>query len=302
MKKPSLSAEQVTQVLSSRFGTVTDLRPLTEGEDSQAFRFRHSDDDFVLRINPDRVGFDKDRYVYVTFANPTLPIPEVIDIWPISSGQTCCVSRLVPGKTLQELGPEQLHRLAVSTASMLDAIAAIDQSGASGFGPFDAKGRGRCLTWRDYLVKIWQPNAHESITISRLASLDRIERYVDEMRRLATSCPEEQRLVHGDFGSNNVMALGDRITGVIDWSEAMYGDPLYDIANILFWRSWLPCMEIQALHFEDTIRDDIDVRRRLRCYQLRIGIDEIHVAALESKRRLLKWALHRCDEIIAVDR
>jgi aminoglycoside phosphotransferase (APT) family kinase protein len=38
--------------------------------------------------------------------------------------------------------------------------------------------------------------------------------------------------VHGDFGSNNVLADGEHITGVVDWSEAMIGDPLYDVANI----------------------------------------------------------------------
>ncbi|WP_439897592.1 phosphotransferase, partial [Escherichia coli] len=60
---------------------------------------------------------------------------------------------------------------------------------------------------------------------------------------LARHCPNVRALVHADFGSNNVLTDGHRITGVIDWSEAMYGDPLYDIANILFWRPWLDCME-----------------------------------------------------------
>ncbi len=38
--------------------------------------------------------------------------------------------------------------------------------------------------------------------------------------------------MHGDFGSNNVLADGTVTTGVIDWGEAMFGDPRYDIANI----------------------------------------------------------------------
>src|SRR5699024_2408647 len=57
-------------------------------------------------------------------------------------------------------------------------------------------------------------------------------------------------LVHADFGSNNVLTDNGRITAVIDWSEAMFGDSQYEVANIFFWRPWLACMEQQTRYFE----------------------------------------------------
>lgn len=40
----------------------------------------------------------------------------------------------------------------------------------------------------------------------------------------------ERAFTHGDLGCLHVFVDGDRITGVIDWSDAGIGDPLWDVA------------------------------------------------------------------------
>ncbi|MGO4831689.1 phosphotransferase family protein, partial [Rhizobiaceae sp. 2RAB30] len=124
---------------------------------------------------------------------------------------------------------------------------------------------------------------------------ERVARLLDIMLDLTNHCPEEWRLIHGDFGSNNVLTDGRCITGVIDWSEAMYGDPLYDVANILSWRSWVHCMEEQARHLEHSGR--LGNPDRLRCYQLRIGLAEIYENAVAGTDENVSWALARCETI-----
>jgi hypothetical protein len=42
------------------------------------------------------------------------------------------------------------------------------------------------------------------------------------------------------FGSYNLMTDRRRITAVIDWDRALFGDPLYELANLLFWRRLQP--------------------------------------------------------------
>ncbi len=110
-------------------------------------------------------------------------------------------------------------------------------------------------------------------------------------------CPERWQLAHGDFGSNNVLARGGNITGVIDWSEALLGDPLYDVANILFWRTWLNCMEQQAAYSESRIANDPGVKRRLICYQLRIGLRETLESAKAGNGEACRWAFARCENL-----
>ncbi len=44
-------------------------------------------------------------------------------------------------------------------------------------------------------------------------------------------------LLHGDLGSHNVLSDGDRVLGLIDWEDAVAGDPVYDVA---FWATFHP--------------------------------------------------------------
>ena len=51
-------------------------------------------------------------------------------------------------------------------------------------------------------------------------------------RRLAEAAlrPWTPMFIHGDLQLDHVFVAGDEVTGIIDWSEASQGDPLYDLA------------------------------------------------------------------------
>lgn len=53
-------------------------------------------------------------------------------------------------------------------------------------------------------------------------------------RRIAEAAlhPWIPAFIHGDLQVAHVFVAGDRVTGVIDWSEASQGDPLYDLATL----------------------------------------------------------------------
>lgn len=53
-------------------------------------------------------------------------------------------------------------------------------------------------------------------------------------RRLADTAlrPWRPAFIHGDLQVDHVFVAADEVTGVIDWSEASQGDPLYDLATL----------------------------------------------------------------------
>jgi aminoglycoside phosphotransferase (APT) family kinase protein len=57
---------------------------------------------------------------------------------------------------------------------------------------------------------------------------------VTRNRRLAETAlrPWTPAFTHGDLHIEHVFIDGDEITGIIDWSEASQGDPLYDLATL----------------------------------------------------------------------
>lgn len=290
MRKPNLSPGRIEGHLRSRFGQVEDFGPLAEGEESQAFAFRGDGESLVVRVNTARAGFDKDRYAYRHFASAFVPVPEVRSVETLEDFWLC-ISVRAPGQTLQALaGAAGGYGRAV--ADVMEGLAHTDVSALSGFGSFDAEGRGPFDRWRDYLAAIAEPDHFDWSAVSGLAPPATVRPLLERVRELAAACPDTRKLVHADFGSNNVLASAGRITAVIDWSEAMLGDPLYDVANIFFWRSWLVCMEKQASFFErHRLPWDAD---RLACYQLRIGLQAAYEAAADGDADFVRWALHRC--------
>ncbi|MBV8809359.1 MAG: aminoglycoside phosphotransferase family protein [Acidobacteriaceae bacterium] len=278
-------------------GAVSELAPISEGEESQAYRFRSGTRAYVLRLNPDSVGFQKDAFVYRTFAPRDLPVPKVIRIGEIDH-QFYCISESLPGVTLQELKREDLPLLLGPTAQILELIAKSDLGETSGFGTFDKDGTGTYESWRNFLSSIADRDRYNWEAVGKLVDSTEIRRSLTRLVALAGRCPETRALVHGDFGSNNVLTDGRRITGVIDWSEALFGDPLYDVANTFYWRTWLDCMEEQARYFEAHLDPSPALSDRLLCYQLRIGLAEIYQNAVEGKVDGAAWAASRCRELI----
>ena len=273
--KPTLSPAAITDFLRTRYTDFGPLAPLTEGEESQAFAIDADDAPLVVRINRDRTGFDKDR-----LAGEHFPLaPKVIAIDPIDAA-FLCISARASGETLQALGANAA-RYADPVMRALEAIAASDISFTTGYGPFDADGHGHYASWADFITAIDGP----ADLVARIKG----RRY-----------PEHRQLVHGDFGSNNVLVVDGGVTAVIDWSEAIVGDPLYDIANLFFWRPWLACMEVQCAYIEMHEAHRVADSDQLVAYQLRIGLQVLAEAERYGDDDLAAWALARCRTIAAV--
>jgi hygromycin-B 4-O-kinase len=113
------------------------------------------------------------------------------------------------------------------------------------------------------------------------------------MEDLLDRCPEERFLVHGNYGFGNLLARGAEITAVLDWIDAKYGDFLFDVAWLDFWgigddwagrfREYYDVQGTAVPHYED----------RLRCYQLRIGMDAMKFFAKGGDEFAYRWVRDR---------
>ncbi|GHO95510.1 hypothetical protein KSF_055580 [Reticulibacter mediterranei] len=271
---------------------------MQEGEVSQAFSFALGETGYVIRVNRSIEGFQKDVYAYKNFHSDRIPIPEVIQPGHIDERHAFCISEYVPGLTLQDVDHKAIQQLVQPTADIWSALQEYGLSHTSGYGNFDADGRGQYATWREYLLSIlntasfYQDHAKGHIDQASLNDIIAI------FTSFIQYCPEERHLVHGDFGSNNILTDGTRITAVLDWDCAKFGDPLFDVATAYFWSTWLDCMAAQATYYEAHLTHLSNYRERLLCYQLRIGLSEVYDNILHHDWQMAQWALQRSVEVI----
>jgi thiamine kinase-like enzyme len=81
-------------------------------------------------------------------------------------------------------------------------------------------------------------------------------------------------LLHGDPGNHNVLVDGDTVRALIDWEDALAGDPIYELA---FWTTFHPARRHTLLWRSYFCSEDLDalprsVWQRFWLYYVRIAL------------------------------
>jgi len=301
--KSTYSNNEIADFLSKKYGgTITPI-PMAEGMESQPLSFTLCNQEFVLRINPSIEGFKKDEYAYQNFSSSKIPIPKIVEYGSFSAGHAFCISEKAPGIIYQDADEATVMALAKDVLELLFAISEIDISDTTGYGIFSSEtGNATFSSWREYLLSILDENVYDWEKARHTQGVDTelLPAITSVFSRLVECCPEERKLRHGDFGTNNLLIDPDarKITAVIDWDNASYGDPLYDMGGAYFWRTWLMCVEKTIKIWEEKFSGAPNYRERTMCYQLHLGLGEIYENALDGDMETLKWCQERCRQIL----
>lgn len=289
-------------------GEVGEVRPLAGGVFSRAFACTAGGRDYVVRLNSAAhaaEGFAKDAYAWRHFAAPALPIPRAIATGATADGHFA-ISERAAGHTLEDRTPAARRALLPATLDTLDAIGRADVGASRGYGAWGGDGHGQSARWRDFLAAIvededtgyyrgWHALFRDSF----------LEREVYEtvyrwMLRLTEYCPEDRALIHNDYQFENILADGGRITGVIDWANALYGDPLYDVARLGWWSArpgWWHDDGAALLRARyGTAPRFIE---RVACYECHLGLDDLRFYAKTGRRAEYTWARDRLLALVA---
>ena len=296
-----VTSSAARRFLEERFPDVARVEPIGHGAWSRAFAFHATGRDLVARFGAHGEDFAKDRFA-ARFASPALPVPDVIETGE-ALGRYYAVSERRFGGFIDELDGEELRALLPSLFATLDAMRAVDLSGASGWGMWDGSGNAPHASWRDALLRIAEPNDRLPGWRERLASsptgLGPFEEAYARMEKLIRFAPPERHLIHSDLLHFNVLTRDGRITAVLDWGNALFGDFLYDLAWFVFWSPWFPAWHgidfaAEALRHYDAIGLGVShFQERLACCQLHIGLDSMAYCAFTGNLAQLDEVAHQ---------
>lgn len=285
--KTKINQEEVITFLKSNFNKeITMFTSIKGGESSQAFSFDVDDESFVIRVNRDLSAFEKDKYSFVNFHSKFIPIPEVIKIGTFNEKYHYAISRKVEGRTLDMLSDVEYGEIFPELISILDIVHSIDISKTYGFGKWEADGSVEAQTWKEYVLNVKNyvlaTESKPSLFETSFLEKDLWEEVYERIKELLIYCPEERYLVHGDYGSDNVISDNGKITGVIDWAGAKYGDFLYDVAWLNFWNPQKNPINFFKNYYESK-KLSKNFSERVMCYQLRIGLSSLSFFAYSDQ-------------------
>lgn len=281
----TLDAQAAARFLEGVYGPEIEMRePLAQGEWSRAYAFRYGERELVARFNPERAAFDLDVFAQ-RFRSAHVPIPEILLVGEAPGG-FFAVSERAFGEFLEDLDASTFEATVPSLLTTLDVLRGADTSDSTGYGPWTLDGDGQYQSWADYLIEnvgIPHPvrsNWREIVAKSPLAERA-FREGMDSQATLAPGCPTLRNVIHSDLLNRNVFVAGSRLTGLIDWQCAMYGDHLYDLAWMTFWAPWHPGLAAADVagrarhHWSERDVDLQDFDLRLRCYEIHIGLGHL---------------------------
>ncbi len=281
--KTKINQDIVFSYIKDNFdSSISNLEFINGGEISQAFSFQTSKGNFVIRVNKSSRSFYKDKNVFERFGDKGIPIPEIIKIEQIDEVYHFAISKKAEGKHITDLTDEEYKKTLPSLLGIMDIIHGLDIKETKGFGKWNLEEVGVHDTWKEFILAVNEFQNKENLFETSFLEKDIWEKIYLKIEKLSEFCPEERFLVHGDYGNNNAVSDGERVTGVFDWADSLYGDYLYDIAWISFWlKKPEKIKEIEGYYEAKNI---YNFKERLLCYKLRIGLSSLSFYAYSNQK------------------
>ena len=145
------------------------------------------------------------------------------------------IQDMAPGESLRDL-PETVCEcpdLLRSVGQVMRDLHAIEGRGG---GPVclqtgDDEGlRGLHQDWRDYMMLNLEVHVAGCRAIGAITS-DQSEAILEIFTDHAAVCIDvPTRLLHGDLGNHNIFVQNNAVVALIDWEDALIGDPAFDVA------------------------------------------------------------------------
>jgi hygromycin-B 4-O-kinase len=299
--KPSVAQEQIVALLHEQFSSpVIDLISVTGGQIAQTLAFTVDGRDYIIRFTHHMgANLEKEAYLSERIASGHIPIPTIVKVGRLGELHYA-ISHRVPGQPMNMLPRQEYAQLLPVLIETLDAIHHVDVRDLLNYGTFDDNGVGLFPSWRRYLEQIreeeepWDFYGKWHVLFEQtFLERELFEQIYTKMVHLLDACPEERFLVHGNYGFGNVMVHEGRITGVLDWLDAKYGDFVFDLAWLDLWSPEGRFAE-RFQHYYATRGTRVEhYTERLRCYQCYIGLDGLRFFAKMQNHDAYRWIRQR---------
>lgn len=287
--KPFVDRGSILELLNEAFNQpIEDLEPVSGGLTAQTLSFRSGGQEFILRFNPGSfdVTFLKEKFIFDHFASTRIPIPPILKTG--SQGElSYAISQKMPGQGLQSLDAAGYQKVIPSLIETLYAIHTSDVKQWHGYGWIGDDGEGMFPSWKGFIARVIEEEREDGfygrwhdMFETTFLERDFFENVYAHMLRLLDFCPEQRYLVHFEYGYNNVLAENGKVTAVLDWTDASYGDFVYDVAVMDLWPP--AGVDFPKLVHQYYTAHGVDLphyKERLDCYQCYSALDGLRFFA-----------------------
>jgi len=304
--KTAIPQELITEFLSRYYDhSIQRLSPLKRGHHSQVYAFYVDNVEYVIRAvtSTKATSFTKEQFIFEHLLSEQIPIARNLHI-----GQTdefyFAIAYRFPGITVDTLLQSDHDEVVPQLIMLLDAIHQTDITQYHGNGYFDERGIGCSESWSTFLTSVREEEPEDSfhgrwhkLFDETFLERDTFFRIYEQMIECLAFCPEERHLLHGDYGNDNVLVEKGKVTAILDWSQAQFGDFLYEVAHLDFWSPRIAYLARFQAYYQKQNRSLPAYEHRLRCYQCHTTLGAMRFFSKVGNQDAYGWVLQRAQEL-----
>lgn len=294
--KPAIEKSKISDLITQFYVTpIFDLAPLGTGHMALVHSFRVANQLYVIRIIEKKMAHTLTKEIDIgkLLHGSGVPLPPILHDGNFGDFHFA-IAPFAPGQILDELTAAQHAKALPNIIKTVDMIHQVDVSSTTGFGAFYETAVGPFATWQDYLLSVGEEeesgffgNWHRLFEDSFLER-PLFDQLYNEMQRLFAYLPTERYLIHGDYGFNNVLVDEGRVTAVLDWANAKFGDFLFDVAYLTNSDQANYITEFEH-YYHSQNRAVPHYFERIRCYQCYISLDGLRFFAKVGNKDGYGW-------------
>lgn len=214
---------------------IVDIKIPPQGMDSRVFFAKDSHGkEYAVKHGKNAMA-DKIALELIEERGVDVPVPKLFNAFKMK-GESVVVLEKIKYPLLESVSREKMRKCIPSMVENLRKIHYIKSERAGSLSR-----TGRIMSWKEILLSKfdgkdrnlnWMKIASRRCLEKKLV-LQSVEKIVEKIEKTGFN-EKEYSLLHTDFNQRNIFInpKSDKITGIIDWSEALFGDPIYDFARI----------------------------------------------------------------------
>jgi len=229
--------EKIISKVEEYFRTkIADINIPLQGMDSQVFFVTDADSkEYAIKCYARESNGDVLAFKLLEENKVDVPVPKVCGVFTFENKQVAIFEK-INFPLLDSISVDHMSRYIPSMINNLKKIHQV-KSDKAGFLTEIDKG----LSWKEVMLSKftgaspdldWKEIAKREGLDSKLL-LDSVENIIKKIER-TDFIDKDYSLLHTDFNQRNLFVDpdSDEIAAIIDWGEAMFGDPIYDFARV----------------------------------------------------------------------
>lgn len=235
MKNKDFQKEIILEIEKRLKIKIADVKIPPQGMDSEVFfAIDSSGNEYAIKYGGSVTG-DVLAYKLLEENKIDIPVPKIFGTFSFGN-KTVAILERINFPLLDSIAVNEMHRYIPSMVNNLKKIHQVKSDRAGFLTELDIY-----TNWKEAMLSKFtgaNPNLDWK-TIANREGLDKklvlqsVENIIKKIERI-NFIDKSYSLLHTDFNQKNLFVNpnSDEITAIVDWGEAMFGDPIYDFARI----------------------------------------------------------------------